>query len=931
MITAAALEIMELPAFLTMKELREQEEPNAFTVALEAGKEYTVQFSKNLAELLLSVVPRIKIYDPENAELPELEAEGISTDVKAFPPEHPSVILHTFKPEVSGNYLVRISDSEPSTYKNTSADLWWRDTSSMIFVFEEKRDADGNPGHHRRYRFADVDGKRTDPIGIEDLIQLRKELWNIDNDSYNDIVRPQPRPNPLTASGFDDKETVYAAALNVFKSATDDQTEKYSSYLDIVQNRLGLVAVDSDEDVEYGDTYGEAYFGADPVYTTNKKLAANDFPYSETPGFSEALQPSEAKYKKKAVPVKTKYSAEFVSTRMEAESKTTTNGSLSMAKNSLGASVSMESTSNMKFGLTSTNLIIHYEELEANYRQFTDTTYENMLYQPYRQRRPKNPTNSEDTYPEEFELVIEEASVSSAAASDKTVMDWIEGMSAHVFRNQFGDYFVAGYQFGAFFDAYISITTKTTDQLEKTKKTLQATMNNADTKASADISREVSNTLKECDARVNITIVTNGMGKKPIQINVTSGDSDVMAMATGINTVFTELMSFRNRLAKEANPDEYAPVRVKLKRWRSIFDIAMVHLSQVGTGKTDDKVAEGYIPVPVSKAVEIGSFNSAFGAALGHYNDTGTIDTNSTKLQKARDEFSALKNKVINGGNYFYTSGGQIAPALKELKRIDDILISFSDRYAFFNKLRAAQAHEKEVYDGIIKDLDGKDPDGIIYKAPFGGPGGGSSGYDAFDVSEYVTKDIKAGKKVSRTYDRDAKTCHWVWHQDHASGQDDYLSSAGPAKLAATTGNSSDRARLCKIWVSAPNDKDTRREIANSPAVGKLEARFELRIFSHDEEHKTFGAVPYCGGVDVRRLRWRKLQQQRSGQSGRQSGAGTAGAGGDQRGSAQSHQQPARDRAGRCTGGVQLRASNRLVRRREITEQVLRRSISSST
>ena len=82
-------------------------------------------------------------------------------DVKAYPPEHPSIICYTFIPKVSGSYLVRVADSEPSTVRFESSDetvdTYDIDTSCMLFVFEERHDSEGNTGHHTQYKFADVE------------------------------------------------------------------------------------------------------------------------------------------------------------------------------------------------------------------------------------------------------------------------------------------------------------------------------------------------------------------------------------------------------------------------------------------------------------------------------------------------------------------------------------------------------------------------------------------------------------------------------------------------------------------------------------------------------------------------------------------------------------------------------------------------------
>ena len=63
------------------------------------------------------------------------------------------------------------------------------------------------------------------------------------------------------------------------------------------------------------------------------------------------------------------------------------------------------------------------------------------------------------------------------------------------FRNAFGDYYVAGYQYGAFYDDYISITTKTSEQLESLTKKLSANLNLDSFNASANISKETQRRL----------------------------------------------------------------------------------------------------------------------------------------------------------------------------------------------------------------------------------------------------------------------------------------------------------------------------------------------------------------------------------------------------------------------------------------------------
>lgn len=123
------------------------------------------------------------------------------------------------------------------------------------------------------------------------------------------------------------------------------------------------------------------------------------------------------------------------------------NFSLGLTKAALGVSSSVQTTNTMKFGLTSTTLIIHYEEMETFYRSLPLKDYK---------------------LTEDAMMVAKE-----------------EGSDA--FREEYGDYFVAGYQYGGMYDAYITITTETTEQLDEVKFQLGAKLKNMAKIGSTDI------------------------------------------------------------------------------------------------------------------------------------------------------------------------------------------------------------------------------------------------------------------------------------------------------------------------------------------------------------------------------------------------------------------------------------------------------------
>ena len=60
--------------------------------------------------------------------------------VEALDPEEcPSLICYTVKPVVSGNYLIRVCNGKP--YASAKVD-----TSSVLFVYEETRNENGDDG-----------------------------------------------------------------------------------------------------------------------------------------------------------------------------------------------------------------------------------------------------------------------------------------------------------------------------------------------------------------------------------------------------------------------------------------------------------------------------------------------------------------------------------------------------------------------------------------------------------------------------------------------------------------------------------------------------------------------------------------------------------------------------------------------------------------
>ena len=87
-----------------------------------------------------------------------------------------------------------------------------------------------------------------------------------------------------------------------------------------------------------------------------------------------------------------------------------------------------------------------------------------------------------------------------------------------------------------------------------------------------------------------------------------------------------------------------------------------------------------------------------------------------------------------------------------------------------------------------------------VRKMPLGNERGGSTGYEQFGISGYVTQDIDAGKTIHKQYQRNRDDQHRIeWHANHLMiDHIDYLVSAGDATITAeVSGDANAKAVFC--------------------------------------------------------------------------------------------------------------------------------------
>ena len=882
-VLAAAEMNVTVPSMVWINNLRPQsEDPNLILFMLEAGNEYTFEFSKNLTSFAGSILPNIKFYDPSNAVLSLDRAEEMTNvEITAYPKEHPSLFCYTIKPEVSGHYLVRIQNGEPVT--NTSADF--DAASGVLFIYKERRNENGEAGYYTNFKFKDENGNMTETIPAESIIELR-QLFLEANPTYFDEVYGQDAPDDDNGAGNPNSSFVIS----------DDQAGDYADLMDLVQYRVGLedlidlidpegyleltdeeliallsedISIDNeaalykeaeaaaasyDKALEYAIKYAKVV-RALRSNTANASAGLDDMPSSipssiegipyedryhigrgamavtflDPPGGMEIGTIKEAYDKAfsaydydgnntgsskdvgmhpvaNPMPLMTDKYIKFVSTASQAETLTKTTNEVSLATSALGISAGTGSTNNFKFGITSTTLVIHFEETEVGYRELS---YSQTL-KAWQDAGLFDVLQDESFY--------------------QTGPDFVKN-----FRNDFGDYYVSGYQYGACYDAYIAITTKTSEQIDTVKRKLLANLNLDNVTASADLSKETKNVLAENEAEFSIRIVTNGMGQGPTEIpmpeGVTSRDNKA------IDHTFDQLLKFTKSLTNTSKRANYAPVRVMMSRWKRNLMLGLL------MKKKGD--VNGTIPLTVGKKNKIIALNTKLKTLRGYNNvvmDNSAISSTASKT--IGPEFNVVMNTISSVSDDFY--GDKYQSTFDSVdKKVDELIPKFkalSDRYVFYTKLVLAQQAEKKYYSEQLSMLS-KFEEGsdnaykIVRQMPFGpnDDKGGSSGYDQFAYSEYVQADMDAGETVARQYERSAvgfARLEWNATSTGAPGTDPtaYWAPAGPAILEAKTKDGT-TARFCKVTVESMNASrktDRHRELGSdsSPAVGKSVVKF---------------------------------------------------------------------------------------------------------
>ena len=721
-----------VPFMFWMESLPSPYSPYIITTELAAETDYTFEVSRNLADSLGARIPDIEIFDPSGKK--------VNPVLTVYPKEQPAMILFTFTPSVSGTYTVKICNADGNAEG---------DTDCVLFAYKEMHNSKGENGYYSRFTISDKDGSTIAEVSVPEIIQLRKMFLK----SYPDYLDKVYSENPEQVDFLKDNLEEYYAWMAILESYAgivpttsddlyEDEELSDSEYSDEVNAAASLGVTQIDTTVYNVPYVNEYKLGTGLMATTNLQ------PLSES-----GLEPFTLNVPSDKRAGATRFTYSFISSKEDYEQKMERNFKMGLATSALGVSAGVQSTNNLKFGLTSTTLVIHYEELEATYRDLPLNQYK----------------------------LTEDAL--------QTLSD--DGSAA--FRQEYGDYFVAGYQYGGMYEAHIAITTETTEQLEKVKSQFGASLNTMGASLSGDqgsgvsaelnFSKTTQETLTQNKAEICVEIKTIGAGKtSPTNIPL-ANSRDISAMGN----VAEELMKFKNSMAESFSANTYVPVNVEFKRYRSLPGMR--------------RRINAYIPVPSEHSSNIMSFNSEVVALRGYHSAISTLPASKMDTL-SRDEytrkFNAIVNPIKTGGNAFYENADQMAQTLPKVIDLSRELKIVGDRLSFYNMLVNAQEKELSRSGTTIP----------VANQPFNGVNGGCTGYKSFGLSTAVMKDLENGEDKSESYTAGEKLFTTnTWTPSYDAGKD---------------------YRYSWFQVTATNPNDSGRKVSNPPAVGKQKASFSF-------------------------------------------------------------------------------------------------------
>ena len=274
------------------------------------------------------------------------------------------------------------------------------------------------------------------------------------------------------------------------------------------------------------------------------------------------------------------------------------------------------------------------------------------------------------------------------------------------FREEFGDYFVAGYTWGMRFRAVISVSCENRNEMERVCDKIKSMASKA--RIGADYASEVQDIISLSNRHnVNISI-------EELTIDGNGAHRNAMSAASSLGTVAGALKSFSERV-RTATKNDYVRLKACFRRFREV------------------PAAKSYIPalLPISQSHfnAIVEMNRTIFRTRCSYNAlmsipvTNLMDGSSNQAEWERD-FDDLINKTNSELNAICADKSKVENYQWRFQRLHNKYSALCERYLFYRRLMGEQKSQPSGFDNEF----------VLY-------GGISGGFKTYPQSSVVMSD----------------------------------------------------------------------------------------------------------------------------------------------------------------------------------------------
>ena len=258
------------------------------------------------------------------------------------------------------------------------------------------------------------------------------------------------------------------------------------------------------------------------------------------------------------------------------------------------------------------------------------------------------------------------------------------------FREEYGDYFVAGYRWGMRFRAVISVTSNNRSALDRVCSLIKTMASKAGRRSGYSSEVEDINSLaKQYYIDISVEEMTVD-GKGPRKIDRVS--------ASSLGTVADALVNFSRQL-NSSTKDDYVPLIACFQRYREI-------------PAAKDSIP-ALLPIPQSHFNAILEMNKMMFRARCSYNALMSIPLThlvdgSTKRNEWSKEFNDLMNTTKNQLNYICDRESRANDYKSKFERLHEKYSALCERYVFYRRLVDEQKSQSSGFSNSDSDREEK-------------------------------------------------------------------------------------------------------------------------------------------------------------------------------------------------------------------------------